>query len=154
MYIISYIMPSDSKKKRYNLRNKKDKEKQKKSESSDSKECKKHSDDGEDNSDHEIEEEEEECEQMDYKKFLHKLFPSKHLEEKIKQEKVFDKMDFPNAFTLKIIGKNEDNFMSDVLAAIAKILDISSEDIDGEGYLMHSGYYYKLLRLKKSPPSQ
>ena len=32
--------------------------------------------------------------------------------------------------------------------------DISSEDIDGEGYLMHSGYYYKLLRLKKSPPSQ
>ncbi len=30
--------------------------------------------------------------------------------------------------------------------------DISSEDIDGEGYLMHSGYYYKLLRLKKSPP--
>jgi len=32
--------------------------------------------------------------------------------------------------------------------------DISSEDVDGEGYLMHSGYYYKLLRLKKSPPSQ
>jgi len=32
--------------------------------------------------------------------------------------------------------------------------DISSEDIDGEGYLMHSGYYYNLLRLKKSPPSQ
>jgi len=32
--------------------------------------------------------------------------------------------------------------------------DISREDIDGEGYLMHSGYYYKLLRLKKSPPSQ
>jgi len=32
--------------------------------------------------------------------------------------------------------------------------DISNEDIDGEGYLMHSGYYYKLLRLKKSPPSQ
>jgi len=32
--------------------------------------------------------------------------------------------------------------------------DISSEDIDGEGYLMHSGFYYKLLRLKKSPPSQ
>ena len=32
--------------------------------------------------------------------------------------------------------------------------DISSEDIDGEGYLMHSGYYYKLLRLKRSPPSQ
>ena len=32
--------------------------------------------------------------------------------------------------------------------------NISSEDIDGEGYLMHSGYYYKLLRLKKSPPSQ
>ena len=30
--------------------------------------------------------------------------------------------------------------------------NISSDDIDGEGYLMHSGYYYKLLRLKKSPP--
>ena len=30
--------------------------------------------------------------------------------------------------------------------------DISSEDIDGEGYLMHSGFYYKLTRLKKSPP--
>ena len=32
--------------------------------------------------------------------------------------------------------------------------DISSEDIDGEGYLMHSGYYYKLTRLKNSPPLQ
>ena len=32
--------------------------------------------------------------------------------------------------------------------------NISSEDIDGEGYLMHSGYYYKLTRLKKSPPVQ
>ena len=32
--------------------------------------------------------------------------------------------------------------------------NISSEDIDGEGYLMHSGYYYKLTRLKKSPPTQ
>ena len=30
--------------------------------------------------------------------------------------------------------------------------NINSEDIDGEGYLMHSGYYYKLTRLKKSPP--
>ena len=30
--------------------------------------------------------------------------------------------------------------------------DIPSEDIDGEGYLMHSGYFYKLTRLKKSPP--
>ena len=30
--------------------------------------------------------------------------------------------------------------------------DISSNDIDGEGYLMHSGFYYKLTRLKKSPP--
>ena len=30
--------------------------------------------------------------------------------------------------------------------------NISSEDIDGEGYLMHSGFYYKLTRLKKSPP--
>ena len=29
---------------------------------------------------------------------------------------------------------------------------ISSRDIDGEGYLMHSGYYYKLSRLKVSPP--
>ena len=32
--------------------------------------------------------------------------------------------------------------------------DITSEDIDAEGYLMHSGYYYKLTRLKKSPPMQ
>ena len=30
--------------------------------------------------------------------------------------------------------------------------DISSDDVDGEGYLMHSGYYYKLTRLKKYPP--
>jgi len=30
--------------------------------------------------------------------------------------------------------------------------NISRNDIDGEGYLMHSGYYYKLTRLKKSPP--
>ena len=30
--------------------------------------------------------------------------------------------------------------------------NISSNDIDGEGYLMHSGFYYKLTRLKKSPP--
>jgi len=30
--------------------------------------------------------------------------------------------------------------------------NISKDDIDGEGYLMHSGFYYKLLRLKKSPP--
>ena len=29
---------------------------------------------------------------------------------------------------------------------------ISSGTIDGEGYLMHSGYFYKLTRLKKSPP--
>ena len=29
--------------------------------------------------------------------------------------------------------------------------NISSDDIDGEGYLMHSGFYYKLTRLKKSP---
>jgi len=29
---------------------------------------------------------------------------------------------------------------------------ISSKDVDGEGYLMHSGYYYKLSRLKISPP--
>ena len=30
--------------------------------------------------------------------------------------------------------------------------NISKDDIDGEGYLMHSGFYYKLSRLKKSPP--
>ena len=30
---------------------------------------------------------------------------------------------------------------------------ISSNSIDGEGYLMHSGYFYKLSRLKKSPQS-
>ena len=30
--------------------------------------------------------------------------------------------------------------------------NITSDNIDGEGYLMHSGYYYKLTRLKKSPP--
>ena len=29
--------------------------------------------------------------------------------------------------------------------------NISSSAIDGEGYLMHSGYFYKLTRLKKSP---
>ena len=32
--------------------------------------------------------------------------------------------------------------------------NISSDDIDGEGYLMHSGFYYKLTRLKKSPPKE
>jgi len=32
--------------------------------------------------------------------------------------------------------------------------NISSDDIDGEGYLMHSGFYYKLTRLKKSPPTE
>ncbi len=30
--------------------------------------------------------------------------------------------------------------------------NISKKDIDAEGYLMHSGYYYKLTRLKNSPP--
>jgi len=30
--------------------------------------------------------------------------------------------------------------------------NISNNTIDGEGYLMHSGYFYKLTRLKKSPP--
>ena len=30
---------------------------------------------------------------------------------------------------------------------------ISNKNIDGEGYLMHSGYFYKLTRLKKSPQS-
>ena len=29
--------------------------------------------------------------------------------------------------------------------------NVSSDDIDGEGYLMHSGFYYKLQRLKTSP---
>ena len=29
--------------------------------------------------------------------------------------------------------------------------EIKNEDIDGEGYLMHSGFFYKLTRLKKSP---
>ncbi len=29
--------------------------------------------------------------------------------------------------------------------------DIKSEEIDGEGYLMHSGFFYKLSRLKNSP---
>ena len=29
--------------------------------------------------------------------------------------------------------------------------NITSKDIDGEGYLMHSGYFYKLSRLKVSP---
>jgi len=32
--------------------------------------------------------------------------------------------------------------------------NIYSDDIDGEGYLMHSGYYYKLTRLSKSPSMQ
>ena len=31
--------------------------------------------------------------------------------------------------------------------------NIVSNDVDAEGYLMHSGYYYKLSRLKKSPPT-
>ena len=31
--------------------------------------------------------------------------------------------------------------------------EIKNEDIDGEGYLMHSGFFYKLTRLKKSPQS-
>ena len=30
---------------------------------------------------------------------------------------------------------------------------ITRKDIDGEGYLMHSGFFYKLTRLKKSPES-
>ena len=29
--------------------------------------------------------------------------------------------------------------------------NITSDDIDGEGYLMHSGFFYKLSRLKTSP---
>jgi len=32
--------------------------------------------------------------------------------------------------------------------------NITSNDIDGEGYLMHSGYYYKLTRLKKLPSKE
>tara|TARA_B100000902_G_scaffold85012_1_gene89386 strand:+ start:472 stop:1383 length:912 start_codon:yes stop_codon:yes gene_type:complete len=31
--------------------------------------------------------------------------------------------------------------------------NITSKDIDGEGYLMHSGFFYKLSRLKTSPNS-
>ena len=31
--------------------------------------------------------------------------------------------------------------------------NITSKEVDGEGYLMHSGYYYKLMRLKTSPPN-
>tara|TARA_B100000963_G_scaffold176047_1_gene153078 strand:- start:6534 stop:7445 length:912 start_codon:yes stop_codon:yes gene_type:complete len=31
--------------------------------------------------------------------------------------------------------------------------NITSKDIDGEGYLMHSGFFYKLSRLKTSPDS-
>ena len=30
--------------------------------------------------------------------------------------------------------------------------NITNNDIDAEGYLMHSGYFYKLTRLKTSPP--
>ena len=30
--------------------------------------------------------------------------------------------------------------------------NITSNDIDGEGYLMHSGFFYKLSRLKTAPP--
>ena len=30
--------------------------------------------------------------------------------------------------------------------------NITRDDIDGEGYLMHSGFFYKLSRLKTSPP--
>ena len=30
--------------------------------------------------------------------------------------------------------------------------NITSDDIDGEGYLMHSGFFYKLSRLNTSPP--
>jgi len=30
--------------------------------------------------------------------------------------------------------------------------NITSDDIDGEGYLMHSGFFYNLSRLKTSPP--
>ena len=30
--------------------------------------------------------------------------------------------------------------------------NITNDDIDGEGYLMHSGFFYKLTRLKTSPP--
>ncbi len=79
-------MPSDSKKKRYNLRNKKTQEKEK--------ERKKHSDDDGNGADDEVDEEEE-FDSSTYKKFLQKLFPSKDLNEKISQEekqKVFEKM--------------------------------------------------------------
>ena len=78
-------MPTDSKKKRYNLRNKSKKEKDKT--------CKTHSDNGADNKPDD--DEEEELNSIDYKKLLQKIFPSKHLDDTIKKEekkKVFDKM--------------------------------------------------------------
>ena len=77
-------MPSDSKKKRYNLRNKDKKDKEK--------ERKNHSDNGDKSPD---DDDDEEFNNMDYKKLLQKIFPSKHLDEQIKHEekqKSFDKM--------------------------------------------------------------
>lgn len=43
--------------------------------------------------------------------------------------KVFDKMDFPNAFTLKVIGKDDATFTSDILDKIGKIIDVPPETI-------------------------
>merc|ERR1711991_934238 len=79
-------MPSDSKKRRYNLRNKNKKDKDKE------KQCKSHSGDGDNKPD---DDDDEEFNNMDYKKFLQKIFPSKHLDEQIKNEekqKSFNKL--------------------------------------------------------------
>ena len=97
-------MPSDSKKKRYNLRNKKTQEKEK--------ERKKHSDDDGNGADDEVDEEEE-FDSATYKKFLQKLFPSKDLNEKITKEekqKVFEKMKKPSKTDKKETIYLEDQF--------------------------------------------
>ena len=68
-------MPSDSKKKRYNLRNKDKKDKEK--------ERKNHSDNGDKSPD---DDDDEEFNNMDYKKVLQNIFPSTHLDHQIKHE--------------------------------------------------------------------
>lgn len=45
------------------------------------------------------------------------------------QGKVFDKMDFPNAFTLKVIGKDDGTFTSDILDTIGAIIDVPADTI-------------------------
>ena len=68
---------------KYNLRNRK---------KQDEKERKKHeSSDSEGNSDHSDSESEPEMNQLEYQKFLSKLFPSKHMSNKISQLEKFDK---------------------------------------------------------------